>query len=136
MKVKLRKGAYMPERAHETDAGYDLRSPVSIDIPARSHVNINTGVSLQIPNGYCGFIKSRSGLNSKCGLTSEGVIDSGYRGEIVVTLRNHTDASYTVKRGDKISQIVFLPVFAEEMEAVDVLDESDRGEAGFGSTGK
>lgn len=136
MKVKLRKDAYMPERAHETDAGYDLYSPISAVIPANSHVNISTGVSVQIPNGYCGFIKSRSGLNSKCGLTSEGVIDSGYRGEIVVTLRNNTNEPYTVKRGDKISQIVFLPVFTEEMEAVDVLDESDRGEAGFGSTGK
>ena len=89
MKIKLDPGAYMPERAHEQDAGYDLRTPVRAVVHPNDSVVIDTSVHVQIPVGYAGFLKSKSGLNVRLDLTGEGLIDSGYTGSIVVTLYNH-----------------------------------------------
>ena len=86
IKVKLDDGAFAPESAHTADAGYDLRTPNPVHIRGGGYAIIDTGVHVQIPEGYVGFLKSKSGLNVKCHLTGEGVIDSGYTGSIVTKL--------------------------------------------------
>jgi len=130
--------AIMPTRAHEFDAGFDLYTPYAIDILPHQSVVIDTGVHMQIPDNYVGFLKSKSGLNVKYGITSEGVIDAGYTGSIVVKLYNNSDILYEFNAGDKITQIVILPVqtpFCDLIE-VDSLEETSRGENGFGSSGR
>lgn len=143
IKVKLDPGAKMPTRAHSTDAGLDLYSPVDVVVPDRwdevsrdGCVCIDTGVHVQIPEGYVGMLKSKSGLNVKHNITSEGVIDSGYTGSMVVKLYNHGCHAVEIKKGQKISQLVLLPIITPELELVDKLDDTDRGCGGFGSTGK
>lgn len=136
MRVKLDKGAYMPERAHDLDAGYDLRTPYNYAIQPRSFGTIDTGVHVQIPEGYVGFLKSKSGLNVKHSITGEGVIDAGYTGSIKVKLYNSSENRYRFNKGDKIIQLVILPIFTPELELVDDLEETERGDAGFGSTGR
>lgn len=136
MKVKLDPGAYLPERAHRQDAGLDIRSPEAAWIPARGSAIIDTGVHIEIPMGWTGFLKSKSGLNVKYGVTSEGVIDSGYTGGIIVKLYNNSDMPYQVQRGDKISQLVILPVYLDELEVVGEISGGERGSGGFGSTGR
>lgn len=137
MKIMLDKGATCPTRAHEADAGYDLYSPVDRELPPKGYTTIDTGVHFQIPPGFTGFLKSRSGLNVKFCIVSEGVIDSGYTGSVVVKLYNHsTSKVYHINKGDKISQIVFLPILSPELEVVDHFDETERGNAGFGSSGR
>ena len=136
MKIKLDNGAYMPERAHEADAGYDLRSPITDRLYAGQAITIDTGVHVEIPHGYVGMLKSKSGLNVKHDIVGEGVIDSGYTGSIRVKLYNHGGESYMIERGDKISQLVILPIITPELELVDELEETERGANGFGSSGK
>ena len=136
MKIKLDRGAFVPERAHVTDAGADLRSPVGTVIPARGSRVIDTGVHIQLPHGYVGMLKSKSGLNVKHGITSEGVIDEGYTGPIKAKLYNHGDEPYKIERGDKITQLVIVPCEYVYFDLVDKLDDSERGGDGFGSTGK
>lgn len=136
MKIVLDKDAYMPERAHQLDAGYDIRTPYDVIIPARGNAVIQTGVHVQIPAGYVGFLKSKSGLNVKYNLVGEGVIDAGYTGSIMVKLYNNSDVAIPLFRGDKIIQLVLLPIYTPELEKVDSLDETERGDNGFGSTGR
>ena len=136
MKIKLDPGAYMPERAHSLDAGLDLRAPHEMRLYRYSSATIDTGVHVEIPEGYVGFLKSKSGLNVRYGITSEGVIDAGYTGSIVVKLYNHSGQYYRVNKGDKISQLVILPVLRPEMELVSDLEATERGDNGFGSTGR
>lgn len=136
MKVKLDKGAYMPIRAHKTDAGMDLLSPIDALIPNKGSVCIDTGVHIELPNNTVGMVKSKSGLNVKHGITSEGVIDVGYTGSIMVKLYNNSGRDYQVFRGDKISQLVILPIVTLPLELVDELEETERGSNGFGSTGR
>ena len=154
MKITLDKGAKMPTRAHEWDAGLDLYTPnectvhscctvYGVDAFDHCHIKtlvgsatIDTGVHVEIPEGYVGLIKSKSGLNVKHGLTGEGVIDAHYTGSIVVKLYNHTDIAYHFNAGDKIAQLVIVPCLLPELELVDSLDETDRGDNGFGSTGR
>lgn len=136
MKIKLDSGAFIPVRAHDTDAGADLRSPVDTFIPARGSCVIDTGVHIQLPHGYVGMLKSRSGLNVKYGITSEGVIDEGYTGQIKVKLYNNGDLPYKIERGDKITQLVIVPCEYVDFDLVDDLEDSERGDDGFGSTGK
>ena len=136
MKIKLDSGAYLPERAHDLDAGYDLRSPIRAYVPPYSSAVIDTGVHIEIPEGYVGMLKSKSGLNVKHDITNEGVIDSGYTGSICVKLYNHGQNAYEVNKGDKISQLVIMPIFTPALEIVSHLDSTERGDRGFGSTGK
>ena len=136
MRVVLDDGAFEPERAHKWDAGLDLRSPVEATILPGSSATIDTGVHAEIPKGFVGMLKSKSGLNVKHGITSEGVIDAGYTGSIVSKLYNHGDEQYTVHRGDKITQLVILPVLLPSIKTVDRLAYTDRGANGFGSTGR
>lgn len=134
--VVLDDGAYMPEKAHEADAGFDLRTPGKITIPAKASGIIPTGVHVQIPRGYVGFLKSKSGLNVKSGILSEGVIDSGYTGGIVAKLYNHSNREKVFEKGDKITQLVILPIPDVELVEVCSLEDTERGDSGFGSSGR
>ena len=147
MKIKLDEGAILPTRAHETDAGLDLYTPNDVIVPrcrwiptegiTLGSATIDTGVHVEIPKGYVGFIKSKSGLAVKHGLTAAGgVIDSGYTGSVVVKLFNHTSISYEFKAGEKIAQLVLLPIITPDLEVVDSLEDTERGSNGFGSTYK
>nr|DAJ52250.1 MAG TPA: dUTPase [Caudoviricetes sp.] len=136
MKIKLDEGAFVPVREHATDAGADLRSPVDALVPARGSRVIDTGVHIQLPHGYVGMLKSKSGLNVKHSITSEGVIDEGYTGSIKAKLYNHSDYPCAFTRGDKITQLVILPCEYVDFDLVDDLEDSERGGDGFGSTGK
>lgn len=136
MKIKLDEGAKMPTRAHETDAGFDLYARETQIVPAKESAKFDTGVHVELPAGTVGMLKSKSGLNVKHGLTSEGVIDVGYTGSIVVKLYNNSGHDYRVEKGDKISQLVIMPILTPELELVESLEETDRGNNGFGSSGK
>ena len=136
MKIKLDEGAKLPTRAHETDAGLDIYARETKVVLAKHGQIFDTGVHVAIPKGYVGFLKSKSGLNVKEGITSEGVIDAGYTGSIAVKLYNHTEFDYLVHKGDKISQLVILPIETPDLEVVEELEETDRGNNGFGSSGK
>lgn len=133
-------GAFAPEKAHEADAGFDIRTPKRCYVAPKDSAVIDTGVHTLIPNGYVGMLKSKSGLNVKFGLEGEGVIDAGYTGSIVVKLYNHSKKPYVFKRGDKLIQLVILPIPTINLIkcSVDELLKSDteRGENGFGSSGK
>lgn len=123
-------------KAYE-DAGLDLYS-ASDDVyiyPGESEL-FDTGVHVQLPKNTVGFLKSKSGLNVKNGITSEGVIDVGYTGSIMVKLYNHGSKPYKVCKGDKISQLVILPCILPELEVVSSLEETERGDNGFGSSGR
>lgn len=134
-KVILDENAKMPTKAHKTDAGFDLYAPEDTFVRCRSSVIIDTGVHIEIPKGYVGFLKSKSGLNVKCGITGEGVIDAGYTGSIVAKLYNNGYEAIKLKKGQKIIQIVFLPIPDVELVQVDSLEATERGENGFGSSG-
>lgn len=136
MNIQLDKQAVMPVRAHDTDAGLDLRSPVDTVIPAHGAVIVDTGVHIELPQNTAGFLKSKSGLNVKHGITSEGVIDVGYTGSIAVKLYNHSGMDYAVHRGDKISQLVVVKIDTPELVPVVKLVDTKRGNSGFGSTGR
>lgn len=136
MKITLDPGAYVPVRAHATDAGLDLKSPKLVYIPPYSSVAIDTGVHVEIPEGYAGMLKSKSGLNIKHDITSDGVVDCGYTGSIQVKLYNHGSHGYEVKNGDKITQLVVTPIVTPAIELVDELMSTERGSKGFGSSGR
>ena len=136
IKVKLDKGAYMPERAHQWDAGADIRTPERVVVHPHSSEVIHTGVHVEIPEGYVGMIKSKSGLNVNYDLTSEGVIDSGFTGSIVCKIYNHGSQPHVFEQGDKITQLVIMPIITPNFEQVDSLEETERGNSGFGSTGR
>lgn len=136
MKIKLDKGAYLPIRAHRTDAGLDIRATHDETIQPQGSAVFCTGVHVQLPEGTAGILVSKSGLNTKHNITSTGLIDEGYTGEIVVKLYNHGQDAYEVKAGDKISQLIIVPVLYETVELVSELDDSERGNRGFGSSGR
>lgn len=152
MKIQLDAGAKMPTRAHPTDAGLDLyaaedaviyQAGWSVYMDDGSVVDepcgavIDTGVHIAFDPGTYGKIESRSGLNVKSHVVScGGVIDEGYTGSIRVKLYNLGTESYVVHKGDKIAQLVIMPYLTPEIELVDRLDETDRGDAGFGSSGR
>ena len=136
MRVTLDKGAFEPTRAHATDAGLDLYSPVQVIVCGGQSEVIDTGVHIELPKGHCGMLISKSGLNVNYGLTSTGLIDEGYTGPIKVKLYNHSESDYLVKKGDKISQLVVFPVSYVSVELAETLSASERGNSGFGSTGK
>lgn len=137
MKIKLDDGAYMPTRAHSTDAGLDIRSKERRWINGRSAEVFRTGVHIQLPRGTAGVLVSKSGLNVMRGITSTGLIDEGYTGEIIVKLYNHSESPYIVEEGDKISQLIIVPVMYESVEIVDEIERNtERDNNGFGSTGR
>ena len=136
-KYTLKDGAFAPEKAHAWDAGFDLRTPEAFTIEAGKSVVIDTGIAVAIHDGYVGFLKSKSGLMCKHDIiTDGGVIDAGYTGTIAVKLTNKGITPYTFGRGDKITQLVILPIPEVGMTEADKLDDTERGENGFGSTGR
>lgn len=135
--VFLDKDALMPAKAHPDDAGWDLFATQPALVPRRGSAVIDTGVHVAIPKGYAGLLVSKSGLSTHHDLISDGLIDSGYTGSIRVKLYNLGDISYMVERGDKISQLVFIPIAEPDLiETVIPLPETQRGSRGFGSSGK
>lgn len=137
MKVVLNEGAYMPEKAHRADAGYDLRTPKRVVLRRGESVCIDTGVHVQIPDGWFGQMFSKSGLHVKHDIVSlGGTVDSHYTGSIVVKLYNLGNEDYVFEAGDKIVQIVFMPCGSFSLTQVDELEETERGNGGFGSSGK
>lgn len=131
----------LPQRASDHAAGFDLRAAVDeeVRLAAGERRLIPTGLSMAIPPGYEGQVRPRSGLALKSGIAlvnAPGTIDADYRGEIGVILINHGHETFTIRRGDRIAQLVIVAVALPELVAVDVLDETMRGAGGFGSTGK
>ena len=116
----------------------DVKSVVDVTVKARDRALVKTGLVMILPPMYEAQVRPRSGLALKSGITvlnTPGTIDSGYRGEVGVILFNTTDVDFEVKKGDKIAQIVIAPVTQPVIEETDIIDETDRGEGGFGSTG-
>ena len=136
MKVMLEPGARLPERAYPSDAGLDIFSrEEKVILPGESAV-FDTGVHVELPEGTFMKLESKSGLNVKYGVVSHGgVIDQNYRGSIAVKLYNHGDKPYMIRNGQKIIQGIVQPFIAPELEQVDSLTETDRGNNGFGSSG-
>jgi dUTP diphosphatase len=131
--------AHEPQRAHEHDAGYDLRAAEAARLEPGERASVGTGIAVAIPDGHAGLVLPRSGLAAKHGIAltnAPGLIDSGYRGEIRVLLLN-TDRRepFEVAAGDRIAQLVVVRAEALEFEEVPALDATARAEAGFGSTG-
>lgn len=137
IRITLDKGAYSPVRAYPTDAGMDLITPCPVLIEPHSEAVIDTGVHMEIPAGYWGKIESKSGLNIKHSIVSlGGTIDSGYTGSIKVKLYNLSNWPYKFQTGEKVAQLVIGPCETPELEIVDSLEATERGNGGFGSTGK
>ena len=134
--VKLDDNAYMPERAHDTDAGADIRTPHAFAIRPHESVIVPTGVHVELPEGTVGMLKSKSGLNVNRNITSEGVIDEGFTGEIIVKLYNHGPFTEEFAIGDKITQLVIMPVLYPTYQQADVITGGERGDNGYGSTGR
>lgn len=138
MKIKFRldKGAYAPVKAHSADAGFDLRAMEGKRF-GKSEI-FDTGVHIEIPKGYAGFVKGRSGLNFNQGIICpDGTVDSGFSGSIKVKLYNtNTLQDAEVKAGDRIAQLVIQPLADAELIETDELEETERGANGFGSSGR
>lgn len=138
---KLCDTAIVPTRGSKEAAGFDLYAKVitgNHKIPAGRTEKIGTGIAMEIPEGYFGAVFARSGLATKHGLRPAncvGVIDSDYRGEIIVPLHNDTDEIESISDGDRIAQLIIMPYLAVQLNEVNELEESERGDNGFGSTG-
>lgn len=140
MTVDEANGAKVPTYAHETDAAADLYSMDDVIIPAHSYGNkLRTGVKIQLPEGWLAFILPRSSIGAKTPLrlsNSVGLIDSGYRGELGILYDNTSDEDYHINQGDRIAQLLVMPSYRFQAKVVDILADSDRGETGFGDSGK
>lgn len=138
---RMRDCAQIPQNATAGSAGFDLCAAIEtpLTIQPGQTVSVPTGLALQIEQGYAGFIFARSGLGIKSGIVPAncvGVIDSDYRGEVLVGLFNHSQAPFTVTPNDRIAQLVLMAVHTPEIEVCDELDDTQRGAGGFGSTGR
>ena len=137
IKFTLDEGAYKPEKAHASDAGYDLRSKNHEYIYEIGYAVFDTGVHVEIPEGYVGYVQGRSGLNiNDCVICPTGTIDAGYTGSIKVKLYNLKPYAYIVEPGDKIAQLIIQPLADCELVETDTLGDTERGSNGFGSTGR
>lgn len=136
MKVVLDKDAILPTRAHELDAGFDLYSRECVIIPAGGSYTFDTGVHMEIPRGFVGDVETKSGLMVKHGIVTDGTVDAGYTGSIRVKLFNLGKDGFGVLKNQKIAQLVIKAIITPELEVVDRLEDTERGEGGFGSSGK
>lgn len=135
---KLCEDAVIPKYAHEGDAGVDLYSRIDYELKPGERFLIPTGLKMAIPKGYEGQVRPKSGLALKSGITvlnTPGTVDAPYRGEIGVIVINHNNNSYNIKKGEKIAQMIFNEIKYANFRVVESLDETSRGEGGFGSTG-
>lgn len=139
MKIQVKKNhldARLPQYTIEGDAGLELYSLEKVTLAPDERMIVKTGISMKIPKGYVGLIWDKSGIAAKSGIkTMGGVIDSNYRGDIGVILKNLSNEIYEIKKGDKIAQMLIQKIENPIIEEVDELDEAERGEGGFGSTG-
>lgn len=140
IKVMLDDGSIMPTRAHDDDAGLDLYSPVSFVVPGDPEWNacyaeVDTGVHIQIPKGYVGDVKSKSGLMMNDNITTDGTVDAGYTGSVRVKLFNHGRSSVRIEKGQKIAQLVIKKIITPKPVLVTSFEATERGNNGFGSTG-
>lgn len=134
---KLEPKAIIPTRSNQSDAGWDLHSVSTRNLAPNQRVTYRTGISFEIPEGYVGLVWPRSGLAIKEGVdVLAGVVDSGYRGEVMICLLNTGIRHVEIKEGDRIAQILFQKVPECKLQEVEILQNSDRGTSGFGSSGK
>ena len=141
VKIQLLPGCsdLLPAKAHEDDAAYDLRSRVDLTVPAGRSTLVPAGFRIELPVGFEAQVRPRSGLALKHNITltnSPGTIDAGYRGEVGVILFNHGPEEFSVRRGDRIAQMVIAELPRVELQCVEELSDSGRGEGGFGSSGR
>lgn len=137
IKLKKLSDVKMPTKEHNSDAGIDLYSAETVILKSGDIKKIKTGISVSIPVGYAGLIWDKSGLSMNNGLkTLGGVVDSGYRGEILVGIVNLSSESYTIEKNHKVAQMLIQKIEDINIEEVDKLDTTDREEKGFGSSGK
>ena len=134
--VQLDEGAYMPERQHPTDAGADIRTPYAFVLPAKSARTVDTGVHVQLPPRTKCDVRSKSGLHINHDIITDGLVDEGFSGSIKVRLHNLGPVPYHFHKGDKIAQIVVTPVWYADFRQVDAVVGGERGDAGYGSTGR
>jgi dUTP pyrophosphatase len=138
--TRLSEDAVAPSRAHDGDAGYDLRAAEAVRLEPGARASVGTGIALEIPGGWAGLVLPRSGLAARHGISlvnAPGLIDAGYRGEVRVLLLNTDPAEpFDVEAGDRIAQLMLVRHEAPQLEEVDSLEESVRGAGGFGSTGR
>jgi dUTP pyrophosphatase len=135
IEVMLKPGAKMPTRAHDTDAGLDLYAMEGGVIPARGSLSFDTGVHCAIPKGFVGLLTSKSGLMVD-EITSRGTIDADYRGSIKAILFNHSKKAVTIEPGQKVTQMVIVPIITPRPVLVVSFEQTARGDKGFGSSGK
>lgn len=135
---KLNESAVVPTYSNHDDAGADLYAIEDIMLHGGQQKIAYTGLAVEIPEGYMGLIRPRSGLATRhgIGINTSGVVDAGYRGELMVTLINHSNVSYTIAKGERMAQIIFVPIKQALFREVDDLKISNRGHGGHGSTGK
>ena len=134
---KVSKNAKVPDQPYDGDAGFDLYSTGTVSIEPGKKAAIGTGIALAIPKGFVGLIWDKSGIAIKHGLkTLGGVVDSGYRGEVMVGIINHSDKPYIFEEGDKVAQMLIQEVVLPKIVEVEELDETQRGDKKFGSSGK
>ncbi len=138
--LRLDQDLPLPQAAKHGDAGVDLRAASDAIVPPLGRVTIPTGIAIALPEGFAGFVVPRSGLAKTHGITclnAPGLIDSGYRGEIACILHNaDPESAFGVKRGDRIAQLVIMAVESTSWLEVDDLETTERGDGGFGHTGK
>lgn len=135
---RLHDDAELPVRAHDDDAGADLKAYESVTLEPMERCLVGTGVAVAIPYGHVGFVLPRSGMASKRGVTvinTPGCVDSGYRGELKVALVNLSGEMQVIEKGERIAQLVIMPIDLPRLVEVEELDDTDRGSGGFGSTG-
>ena len=136
MRIKLDEGAFRPVRMHGTDAGLDIRAMHGGIVRAHQSAVFRTGVHVELPKGTAGLFVSKSGLMMKHDITSTGLVDEGYDGEVMVKLFNHGGEDYSVKAGDRIAQMMVVPVLYEPVDEAESIRAGERGGNGFGSTGR
>lgn len=136
LKFVVENGGFAPVREHATDAGIDLKTPEDIIVPPHSSKFVDLLVRVEIPSGCVGLLTSKSGLMTRNDIKTTGTIDNGYSGTIGCKIFNHSSKDVSFKRGDKVTQLVVLPCIMDEVEIVDSIYSGDRGENGFGSTGR
>lgn len=133
---RLNADGYLPTRAHKDDAGLDLYCSESVFLPPEQGAVVKTGIAMAVPVGFVGLIADRSSLAKRGLKTAGGVIDAGYRGEVMIVLRNVSKESVELKRGERVAQLLIVPVATPVVQETEDLDSTTRGDGGFGSTGK
>ncbi len=134
--LRMNPHAILPTRAHPDDAGLDLYNLEDFQLEPGQGRAVKTGIALAVPQGYVGLVADRSSLGKRGLKTAGGVIDAGYRGEVHIVLWNISGQTFELKRGERLAQLLIIPIGTPAVEEVSSLDDTARGEKGFGSSGK